>query len=119
MRLSKIKALQICKELWEWMLVQPLEGMYKDQWPGWQKYGYMMVYCPCCEYFEQKRRDDPCAQICLLKWRNGNCIRGEYGDWQKATGIRDIERAKSAIESILKLIDDAMDKNKSRRRMMI
>lgn len=54
MRLTKREALEICKELWEWLV--KTGGCNKKLWPGWGKYGIMRLECPCCEYVKQSRR---------------------------------------------------------------
>ena len=69
-RLTKIKALEICEELWSW-LAKTGNG-YKSDWPGWNKYGEMVNDCPCCDYsylFETWSSDqsDLC-QHCPIKW---------------------------------------------------
>lgn len=48
MRLTRKKAIQITKELWEWLA--ETGGGRKGDWPGWDKYGVMAVDCPLCEY---------------------------------------------------------------------
>ena len=52
MKLTKRKALEISKELWTWLAETGEE--FKQDWPGWKKYGKMIHYCPCCEYVGQQ-----------------------------------------------------------------
>lgn len=92
MRLTKRKALVICKELWEWIRdnAKTIEHWSrKKRWPGWDKYGDMLSDCPCCEY--RARRDRPCAD-CLLAgvWGSGDCCRlpSPYEKWRKAATAR-------------------------------
>lgn len=47
MRLTKKKAVEITKELWEWCAKT---GEDKEQWPRWKEYGDFDADCPLCEY---------------------------------------------------------------------
>ena len=46
--MNKLETLEICLELWEWLVLNP--KLDKSGWPEWEKYGSMIYACPCCEY---------------------------------------------------------------------
>jgi len=53
--MTELEALQICRELWYWIYLNPERN--KCEWPGWKKYGRMTSSCPCCEYRDLKVAD--------------------------------------------------------------
>ncbi|MDE2096128.1 MAG: hypothetical protein KGL39_02710 [Patescibacteria group bacterium] len=66
MKLTKLKALELCRDLWKWLLKNPpsVRNKYpwfkKTLWPGWAKLKLkqaMMDSCPCCEYAKQHSRN--------------------------------------------------------------
>ena len=50
MRLTKRKAVEITKELWEWLAET---GESKWGWPKWEEYGDFHASCPLCEYTDR------------------------------------------------------------------
>lgn len=77
MKLSKKKALEICLELWTWLA--ETGGEYKEDWPEWEKYGYMKHNCPCCEYTKKRVRGDSyshCLWCPLLSFWPSNSFFG-------------------------------------------
>ena len=75
MRLTREKALRICRDLWIWMAQEKKSGLdHKKDWPGWEKYGEMKADCPCCEY-NHRQKWTYCSRKCLLGflWPDG-CI---------------------------------------------
>ena len=50
--MTELEALQICRELWYWLYLNPCASKYK--WPGWKEYLPMACACPCCEYRNQQ-----------------------------------------------------------------
>lgn len=81
MRLTRRKALEICKELWGWLRDNPdkrpneCDEGRKSRWPGWEKYGELRNLCPCCEYSAQ-HGFMYCADTCLI----ANVWGGGVGD---------------------------------------
>jgi len=70
MRLTKRKAVEITKELWEWCAET---GESKWQWPKWRKYGEFHASCPLCEYAE--RHTGACSPCPLLgMWSDGSTM---------------------------------------------
>lgn len=75
MRLTKKKALDITIELWEW--IEKTGNKYKENWPGWEKYGEMEYDCPLCEYAFH-----PACKKCPLQLGERGCISSTaYGNW--------------------------------------
>lgn len=72
MRLTKRKAVEITKELWEWVgnSRQP-----KYEWPRWNEYGRMWNDCPLCEYGGRHATSDesPCLKCPLLGMWTEDC----------------------------------------------
>ena len=54
MKLTRKKAISISIELWTWLAETGSE--YKHEWPGWKKYGAMVLACPFCEYSRQRNK---------------------------------------------------------------
>lgn len=80
MKLTKRKALEICRDLWKWLAKHPEKGKYN--WPMWKLYGQMHMRCPCCEYNSQHSMS--CEKSCLIKWPGGGgCCNREspYFKW--------------------------------------
>jgi len=61
MRLTKKKAVQITKELWEWLAET---GEDKEAWPKWEEYGEFDSNCALCERTKRLGRD--CGDCPLL-----------------------------------------------------
>ena len=80
-KLTRKQALKVCYELWLWLAENP--SKFKYDWPGWEKYGRMFNWCPCCEYA------DHCCKRCPLHsfWPNGFCtaLYSSYANWRSAT----------------------------------
>jgi len=111
-RLTKRKALEICRELWVWLADHPEK--WKNEWPGWEKYGKMKAYCPCCEYNEQHGYHY-CNAACLIKWPGGICLNdfSPYRQW--AGAISPAIRTKYA-RKIVKLCDEALARLPKRKK---
>lgn len=123
-RLTKIKALEICEELWSW-LAKTGNG-YKDDWPGWNKYGEMENECPCCEYNNQFSNfgEFTCSK-CPIKWISEkekedfydcgypNCQQGPspFAKWEIAVTPK---TRKAAAESMLVLIRKTLRHERSK-----
>lgn len=120
-RLTKKKALEITKELWEW-LAETGED-YKGEWPGWKKYkaygnskrsGRFDSHCGLCEYARRKSHVDTCSYCPLYgKWVAGdsesNCLESDspFSLWEQAEDIR--SRRKYA-KIIADLCSEALNK---------
>jgi hypothetical protein len=103
-KLTQIEALRICRELWIWMA--RTGAAHKSSWPGWGKYGLMDADCPCCEY-RTTHGARHCWHDCLIRWGNGGCWGGEYGDWGYA--MSSLMRSEAAL-SIVRLAEEALRK---------
>ena len=76
MKLTKEKALRICRELWMWMYrIEAYSDEQKKLWPGWKRYGHMKHSCPCCEYHKRQKTCHSCLLIDLWP-RDGYYGRG-------------------------------------------
>jgi len=103
-RLTKEKALRICRELWIWLYNNPKEE--KDAWPGWSKYGWMVCDCPCCEYLARRGSSKLHCSVngafsCPLNmlWPRGCARKGApYQKWFSCRSIK--TKIKSCIEII-------------------
>ena len=110
MKLTKRKALEICRELWLWLADNPEKS--KDDWPGWKEYWPMISGCPCCEYIRHRY---PFGILnchrCLLKWPISrwahSCLDDDtpYSAWLEPKSVDD--RVGSALE-IVALCDEAL-----------
>lgn len=81
MKLTKKKAIEICKELWAWC---EETGGDKRDWPKWAEYGKMLGWCPLCEYSEQKReaRVYRCGYCAYFnKFSHCHDLASPYRDW--------------------------------------
>lgn len=115
MRLTKKKAIEITKELWEYLVETGRES--KHNWPGWKKYGEMAGECSCCEYavraWERHESDDFCELCPLYGQWNGqdSCISDDedsptpYDDWYDATTKA---ARKQAAQKIVDICDKAL-----------
>jgi len=86
MKLTRERALAIATELWEWLAET---GKEKDDWPGWEKYGWMDCGCPLCQYDSQHlpRVKEECN--CPFGNRSDafhlwNCYSTSCGAWGRA-----------------------------------
>jgi len=55
--------------LWDWLSRQDsweYKSNAKYEWPGWDKYDYMVNACPCCEYNRQHKEKYCFEGKCLL-----------------------------------------------------
>lgn len=66
MKLTKETAIILTYQLWKWM--QDSGGAFKKNWPGFQVYGNMTCFCPCCEYEEEENPENnmDCIGYCPL-----------------------------------------------------
>lgn len=65
MKLTRKKALEICRDLWRWLASSQYTS--KREWSGWDKLPDMAYDCPCCQYVRNKTGEltlagMPCAQ---------------------------------------------------------
>lgn len=110
MKLTRKKALEICRDLWRWLAKDP--DRMKEEWPGWKTTGRMAHDCPCCQYVTTKLKscgEMPCRDIgdsvtpvdfakaialCPLKtlWPDGCCNSGPFDEWWR----RESEQANAA-----------------------
>jgi len=103
MKLTKRKALTICRDLWQWLANQseikyPDTERLKRDWRGWDKNGgpipTMRYFCPCCAFAIDSITDEPeCKNCPLLKLWKGNgidkpCLSSSspYEKWFKSHG---------------------------------
>lgn len=114
MELTKLKALEICRDVWKWIEENPDKD--KDDWGGWEKLGYkkdnsneyIMNNCPCCEFASMGSLWN-CNRCLLLDlWKSydktgkllNNCICeyiGPYRDWLYARTSDDRKQAAHEI----------------------
>lgn len=89
MELSKEKAIELHRQLWNWIADETeKEKRCVDKWEAFAYFGWPEVeaFCWCCEYNEQTdERGCDQGQLCILKWPEGSCIRGLFYNWQEAT----------------------------------
>jgi len=71
MELTKRRALEICRDMWDWLADNPERE--KEDWPGWEEVGRMLDNCPCCEYTCQQVGDfcDHCPLY--YYWPENDC----------------------------------------------
>jgi hypothetical protein len=63
MKLTKKKAIELHRELWDWLYHHP--GNWKGDWPGWKEYGKVAEDCFLCEYVGSNNLT--CSK-CPLDW---------------------------------------------------
>jgi hypothetical protein len=108
MKLTKRKALEICRDLWKWLSKRGRSFYDKESWSGWKQHGKMVCDCPCCEYEEQhSNRKLFCLEDCLIKWPGGDCESDDspYENWKQAATVQ--KRKKLALE-IVALVEEAL-----------
>lgn len=83
MKLTKKKALELCRDLWKWLEMNPERN--KPAWPGWKTnrgINRTSTFCPCCEYKSQECRSSKnyidCENGCVIYkiwgYKNGNLV---------------------------------------------
>lgn len=83
MKLTRKKAIEICKELWTFLAET---GLGKGDWDGWKKYGEMASGCPFCEYCENHLKEAVYfCEPCPYSQHFGDCTTTEddtpYDKW--------------------------------------
>ena len=126
MKLTKRKALEICKELWTW-LAETGTGQKRD-WPGWKKYGEMACDCPCCEYALTLRREHQNCNVCpLLNYAWGDkrykpCLIWSpqddtfYGLWEHASIFERAYYAAWMVDACDRALADLANKERTSTR---
>lgn len=105
MKLTKLKTLQICKELWTWMRDEKKRGYKaKKRWPGWKKYGRMESNCPCCEFTDQ-HNDNYCENKCLLASVWGRDIGGGVHCINKESAYASFGNERGTPEDAQRIVD--------------
>jgi hypothetical protein len=84
MKLTKKKAIELHRELWDWLYHHP--SKWKEGWPGWKEHGEVAEDCFLCEYV--KTNNLTCSK-CLLDWGSAvDCIgkdnNGYFAQWNDA-----------------------------------
>jgi len=107
-RLTRTKAIQICKELWAWLAKTGEEG--KIDWPGWERYGEMEANCPFCEYNlrqQKQKRGDICAHCPYNQKFGYKCVRGEkpFDRWDCADSADERKEAAKAFLAQLEQLE--------------
>ena len=78
-RLTKRKALEMCRDLWDWMAVENKDSdSDKRLWPGWDKKTQHLHLCPCCEYSGKKDGLINCSRCLLKSFWTKNKTRIDY-----------------------------------------
>ncbi len=96
MKLTKKRSITLSIELWEWCAET---GKYKEEWPGWEKYGGGDGYCFLCEYSKEQRKKMKAGSVCgycpYYKKFNG-CLWARpglplppFGEWNNARTPKD------------------------------
>ncbi len=62
MKLTRKKAIELCIELWTWLAKT---GRDKPEWPDWEKYESISLYCWFCEYDNRQRERYGKSELCL------------------------------------------------------
>jgi len=92
MRLTKKKAIEITKELWDWLAET---GKNKPDWAGWKKYGEMECFCPFCKYDSQQAKvDEKLCTHCPYFEVFGSCLRvgTPFVKWRNARAGKDSKK---------------------------
>lgn len=71
MTLSELEALEICRDLWQWMADgKKKSAKDKEKWPEWKCNGGKILcnhhHCPLCMYITNTRRNKTCINCPLL-----------------------------------------------------
>ena len=78
MKLTKKRAIELHRQLWDWLAKNP--GKDKNQWPEWQWNGgeFMEVEFECflCEYMVEGVLG--CDDGCPVEWPGGKCASWNY-----------------------------------------
>ena len=95
MRLTKKLALEICRDLWNWLGENP--GRDKQSWPGWRSNGgdiqTMVALCPCCEYVHRgknrkcriEKSHCPLSGLWHDTDKSVRCVTGYFAKWENVT----------------------------------
>ena len=114
--LPDLQVLEVCKELWTWIVNNPDTRCGKVDWPGWEKYDYCNNHCPCCEKagrIRSRNIERPHCEVCLLKdqFKVGKYIRGsKFFYCEHYTGspwlhYRNVETSKFKKKWAQKMVD--------------
>lgn len=111
MRLTRKKAIELCIELWTWLAKT---GKEKEDWPGWEKYGFAENDCWFCEYViyrrvQNKEREGwrlPCEKYCLYYKEYGSCESdiNEFSNYEKWDEAKTPEERKIHANAFLEQI---------------
>ena len=108
MKLTKRKALEICRDLWRWLA--KTGTVNKSKWPGWKEHGIMAHNCPCCEYsMDRGHLTGLCIETCIIKWPGKGCRNSEspYLGWENEGRI---DERKKLAKKIVALANEALEK---------
>lgn len=107
MKLSRVRAIELHRELWNWLAKNPSAA--KEDWPEWNRYPQIDSFCFLCEYDKQQRKYNNQQRICsacpvqfevLLGNPVGTlkyCLGGLFSKWANATSKTRGEEADRAI----------------------
>lgn len=76
MRLTRKKALEICRDLWKWLAKNPpprgfrSRWEHKRKWPGFKKVGKMEDDCPCCQFSIVQQKNQCFSCPLQILWGN-------------------------------------------------
>ena len=110
MKLTKRRALTLCKQQWSWLARNPEKE--KWDWPGCRE-AILESHCVCCEYEAQHYAyDNDCRDTCILPWPGANrdCLDlvSPYMRWINHT-VCTADRVKAA-RAIVRLCNKALAK---------
>jgi len=106
MKLTKKKAIELHRELWDWLYYHPTEE--KEDWPRWKKNGgdIPRVYADCflCEY-DQQHGGSYCGETCILDWSPphgcfGSENNGAFCRWDRARNPKTREKYAKIIRDL-------------------
>ena len=112
MRLTKIEALRLTAELWEWLAGNGRRE--KEAWPQWKLFPLPIHgFCFLCEYDSQRENRERYCYFCPLKGKWGTADYGPgsiclaqgspYRVWEDAQCGGDFERAAEAAAQVAQL----------------
>ena len=81
MKLTKKRAVELHRELWDWLYKNPSKRKY--HWPRWKEIGDIRHDCFGCEYDRQFNED---CELCPIVWPGGHCEtdNSPYDHWSLA-----------------------------------
>lgn len=109
MKLNKAKAIELHRELWDWLAKNPSAD--KEDWPGWDDYPQIDSLCFLCVYDKQEKGNKRSCSACPVRFNIlpdmppgivPYCLGGLFSKWANAASKTSEEADRALLAAVIR-----------------